>query len=102
MPDVVFTAKQDIDDARAFYASVKGRLPKYGRCAKELIIMPGLMPIVGRNAAKPNPSMTPCRRCSTRSPAWPRSMIAWALSPAIHWTGRYPNRGTRRSRAGRR
>jgi N-acetyl-S-(2-succino)cysteine monooxygenase len=46
--DVVFTAKQDIDDARAFYASVKGRLPKYGRSADELIIMPGLMPIVGR------------------------------------------------------
>src|SRR4029079_4477032 len=38
--DVVFTAKQDIEDARAF--------PKYGRGADALIIMPGLMPIVGR------------------------------------------------------
>jgi FMN-dependent oxidoreductase (nitrilotriacetate monooxygenase family) len=46
--DVVFTAKQDIDDARAFYASVKGRLSKYGRSEDELIIMPGLMPIIGR------------------------------------------------------
>ena len=45
--DVVFTAKQDLDDARAFYASVKGRLPKYGRSDDEVIIMPGLMPIVG-------------------------------------------------------
>ncbi len=46
--DVVFTAKQDVEDARDFYASVKGRLPKYGRAEDDLIIMPGLMPIVGR------------------------------------------------------
>jgi N-acetyl-S-(2-succino)cysteine monooxygenase len=45
--DVVFTAKQDLDDAQDFYASVKSRLAKSGRSQDDLIIMPGLMPIVG-------------------------------------------------------
>jgi len=46
--DVVFSVTQDIDEARAFYASLKGRLPKYGRRPEELIVLPGVMPIVGR------------------------------------------------------
>ncbi|MCT8973722.1 LLM class flavin-dependent oxidoreductase [Microbaculum marinisediminis] len=46
--DVVFTAKQTLEDAQAFYASVKGRLAANGRTEDELLIMPGLMPIVGR------------------------------------------------------
>lgn len=50
--DVVFTAKQDLDDAKAFYASVKGRLAKNGRPEDDLILMPGLMPIVGRTRAE--------------------------------------------------
>ncbi|WP_037078753.1 LLM class flavin-dependent oxidoreductase [Neorhizobium vignae] len=46
--DVVFSVTQDLEEARAFYASVKGRLPKYGRTADSMIILPGVMPIVGR------------------------------------------------------
>ncbi len=46
--DVVFSVTQDIDDARRFYASLKARLPKYGRRADELVVLPGIMPIVGR------------------------------------------------------
>jgi alkanesulfonate monooxygenase len=45
--DVVFTAKQDLGDAQDFYTSVKSRLAKNGRSHDDLIIMPGLMPIVG-------------------------------------------------------
>ncbi|MBB95452.1 MAG: nitrilotriacetate monooxygenase [Rhodobacteraceae bacterium] len=45
--DVVFTVTHDIEDARAFYKSLKSRLPKYGRRPEDLIIMPGMMPIVG-------------------------------------------------------
>jgi len=45
--DVVFTAKQDLGDARSFYADIKRRLPKAGRSADEVLVMPGLMAIVG-------------------------------------------------------
>lgn len=46
--DVVFSVTQDLDEARAFYRSVKDRLPKYGRAEDSMVILPGLMPIVGR------------------------------------------------------
>ena len=46
--DIVFVAQTDLATAQAYYASVKGRLAKYGRSADELKIMPGLLPIVGR------------------------------------------------------
>ncbi|SFU21773.1 LLM class flavin-dependent oxidoreductase [Mesorhizobium sp. YR577] len=46
--DVVFSVTQDLDEARAFYASLKGRLPGYGREPDSLIVLPGVMPIVGR------------------------------------------------------
>lgn len=46
--DVVFSVTQDLDEARAFYRSVKDRLPKYGRTEDSMVILPGLMPIVGR------------------------------------------------------
>ena len=44
--EVVFTAWQSLEDAQAFYSDLKGRLPKYGRTADELRIMPGIFPIV--------------------------------------------------------
>lgn len=44
--EVVFTAWQSLEDAQAFYRDLKGRLPKYGRTADELKIMPGIFPIV--------------------------------------------------------
>jgi FMN-dependent oxidoreductase (nitrilotriacetate monooxygenase family) len=46
--DVVFSVTQDLDEARAFYRSVKDRLPKYGRTDDTMVILPGVMPIVGR------------------------------------------------------
>ncbi|HEY0122444.1 MAG TPA: LLM class flavin-dependent oxidoreductase [Rhizobium sp.] len=46
--DVVFSVTQDIGEARAFYASVKGRLAKYGRSEDSMVVLPGVMPIVGR------------------------------------------------------
>ncbi len=46
--DVVFSVTQDLDEARAFYRSVKDRLPKYGRAEDSMVVLPGLMPIVGR------------------------------------------------------
>ena len=48
--EVIFTAAQTLDEARAFYRSVKDRLPKYGRRPEDLKIMPGVFPVVGRTA----------------------------------------------------
>ena len=49
--DVVFSAEQDIEAARAFYADIKGRLAKHGREPDEVKIMPGVMTIVGETRA---------------------------------------------------
>lgn len=46
--DVVFSVTQDLDDARKFYRSVKDRLPTYGRAEDSIVVLPGVMPIVGR------------------------------------------------------
>lgn len=49
--DVVFTAQQTSDEARAFYADLKGRLAAHGREPDDLKIMPGIMPVVGDSEA---------------------------------------------------
>jgi FMN-dependent oxidoreductase (nitrilotriacetate monooxygenase family) len=46
--DVVYAGKVTLEDAREYYASVKGRMPRYGRAPEELLIMPGIMVYVGR------------------------------------------------------
>jgi alkanesulfonate monooxygenase len=47
MADVVFTAQQELAAAKAYYASIKGRLARFGRSEDKLIVMPGLMATVG-------------------------------------------------------
>ncbi|PZW37690.1 alkanesulfonate monooxygenase [Humitalea rosea] len=46
--DVVYGGQPTIETARAYYASVKGRLAKYGRSPDELKMMPGIMAFIGR------------------------------------------------------
>jgi alkanesulfonate monooxygenase len=46
--DGLYAGQPDIERARAYYASVKGRLAKYGRSHDDLKIMLGIMPFVGR------------------------------------------------------
>jgi N-acetyl-S-(2-succino)cysteine monooxygenase len=50
--DIVFTAQVELASAQAYYASVKDRLPRYGRGPDDLLLMPGLLPIVGRTEAE--------------------------------------------------
>jgi alkanesulfonate monooxygenase len=50
--DLIYTAQQSLESAKAFYDSVKGRLGKYDRTADELLVMPGMMPIMGRTDAE--------------------------------------------------
>lgn len=47
--ELVFTAQQTVEDARAFYAGVKGRLATYGRTTDQLKILPGISPFVGQS-----------------------------------------------------
>lgn len=47
--EVVFTAQQTPEGARAFYQSLKGRLAAYGRTPDQLKILPGISPFVGRS-----------------------------------------------------
>ncbi|WP_027522000.1 LLM class flavin-dependent oxidoreductase [Bradyrhizobium sp. Ec3.3] len=46
--DVVFTAQENLAEAREFYARLKARLRHYDRSEDDLIIMPGIFPVVGR------------------------------------------------------
>lgn len=48
--DVVYASTNGFEAAQAYYASVKGRMARYGRDPGHLKIMPALVPIVGRTA----------------------------------------------------
>ena len=47
--EVVFTAQQSAEEARAFYSGLKGRLAAHGRTPDQLKILPGISPFVGRS-----------------------------------------------------
>lgn len=46
--DVIFTGQPTLADAAQFYQDVKGRAARHGRNPSELLILPGLGPIVGQ------------------------------------------------------
>ncbi|MDJ0391685.1 NtaA/DmoA family FMN-dependent monooxygenase [Roseomonas sp. E05] len=50
--DIVFSAEQDLSKARDYYACIKGRLAGHGRAWESLLILPGIVPIVGRTRAE--------------------------------------------------
>jgi len=50
--EVIFVAHQTFEEAQAFYADIKGRLPRHGRHPDEVKIMPGIFPVVGRTQAE--------------------------------------------------
>lgn len=50
--DIVFVAQTGLDQAKAYYASVKDRLPRYGRDPDDVLILPGLLPVVGRTESE--------------------------------------------------
>lgn len=47
--EVVFTAQTSLAAARDFYNDLKGRLPRFGRSADDLRIMPGVFLVVGQS-----------------------------------------------------
>ncbi|UVK49649.1 LLM class flavin-dependent oxidoreductase (plasmid) [Mesorhizobium sp. AR02] len=48
--ELIFTAQQSIEDAKAFYKSVKGFAGDFGRSDADLLVMPGIVPIVAPTA----------------------------------------------------
>src|SRR6185369_866255 len=50
--EVIFTANQTLADGQAFYADLKSRLAKFGRRRDELLIMPGIFPVIGGTEAE--------------------------------------------------
>jgi FMN-dependent oxidoreductase (nitrilotriacetate monooxygenase family) len=50
--DVVFSAVQDMDEAKAQYASLKKRLALFNRSPDDVTVLPGVMPVVGRTTAE--------------------------------------------------
>ena len=46
--DVVFSVVQDFAEAQRQYAAFKALLPAYGRRPEDVIVLPGVMPVVGR------------------------------------------------------
>jgi FMN-dependent oxidoreductase (nitrilotriacetate monooxygenase family) len=46
--DLVFTVVQDRDASAQQYRTLKALLPEFGRHADDLVLLPGVMPVVGR------------------------------------------------------
>ncbi|MBY3488909.1 LLM class flavin-dependent oxidoreductase [Rhizobium laguerreae] len=50
--EAIFAAHITLDEAKSFYADVKGKLGTYGRSPDDLKILPGIFPVVGRSEAE--------------------------------------------------
>lgn len=50
--DVVFTAQNDLNEALAFYKGLKAQVAEFGRAPDSALIMPGVMPVIGRSEAE--------------------------------------------------
>lgn len=50
--EVLYAGQPAIESARAYYASVKGRLAKHGRQPEDLRVLPGIMAFTGRTTAE--------------------------------------------------
>ncbi|NRQ39231.1 LLM class flavin-dependent oxidoreductase [Nonomuraea sp. NN258] len=45
--EAVFTAQQTLRDGQEFYADLKSRLARHGRAPSELLVLPGISPVIG-------------------------------------------------------
>jgi alkanesulfonate monooxygenase len=46
--EAIFTAWTSLAEAQAFYRDIKNRMAKYGRHPEELLVLPGISPVIGR------------------------------------------------------
>jgi N-acetyl-S-(2-succino)cysteine monooxygenase len=52
LAELVFTAQTTFEQATEFYGDVMARLPRFGRSDRDVRIMPGIYPVVGRTEAE--------------------------------------------------
>ena len=50
--EAVFTAQQTLADGEAFAADLRGRLGRYGRRPEDVVILPGISPVLGGTEAE--------------------------------------------------
>ncbi|MEV4365198.1 LLM class flavin-dependent oxidoreductase [Nonomuraea sp. NPDC049625] len=50
--EVIFSADQDLDHARAFRAEIRGGAVEFGRRPEEIVVLPGLSTVVGSTEAE--------------------------------------------------
>lgn len=68
--EVIFTANLTLEDAQEFYGDVKSRLAKYGRRREELIVMPGISPVLGGTEAQAQANYEALQALVHPSVAW--------------------------------
>jgi len=56
--DVVFTVTQDRGEAAEFYRGLKAQLAPHGRGGTDLVVLPGVMPVVGRTREEAQAKLT--------------------------------------------
>jgi len=50
--EVVFSVVQDFAEAQVAYQALKSRLPRFGRTAADVALLPGVMPVIGATDAQ--------------------------------------------------
>lgn len=91
--EAIFTAWTSLAEARAFYRDVKGRLPRYGRRPEQLLVLPGISPVVGRTDEEARAKWAqlqglihPSVGLNALSPFWPIDELRqWDLDAPPRW-----------------
>ncbi len=85
--EAIFTAWTSLAEAQAFYRDVKGRMPRHGRRPNELLVLPGISPVIGRTEAEAREKWAelqalihPSVGLNTLAPFWPEDDLRrWNL-----------------------
>lgn len=85
--EAIFTAWTSLAEAQAFYKDVKGRMARYGRRPEQLLVLPGISPVIGRTQAQAEAKWAelqalihPSVGLATLAPYWPGEDLAkWNL-----------------------
>jgi alkanesulfonate monooxygenase SsuD/methylene tetrahydromethanopterin reductase-like flavin-dependent oxidoreductase (luciferase family) len=85
--EAIFTAWTSLAEAQAFYKDVKGRLARYGRRPEQLLVLPGISPVIGRTEEEAQAKwgalqslIHPSVGLETLAPFWPKEHLSrWNL-----------------------
>lgn len=83
--EAIFTAWTSLAEAQAFYADVKGRLAKYGRKPEQLLILPGISPVIGKTQAEADAKWAELQRLIHPSVGLGTLSQFWPNEDLTHW-----------------